>query len=55
MKCKEGCSRSLWTIHLVSGTLPELVELRASKAERPPQKKEGLGKIHYAQANLPGK
>lgn len=58
MKCKEGCSRSLWTIHLVSGTLPELAELRASvcqQSQKAHKKKEGPGKIHYAPANLTGK
>lgn len=58
VKCKEGCTRSLWAIHLVSGTLPESAELRECVRQQS-QKAHGKGgageKIHYVRDNLTGK
>lgn len=58
VKCKEGCTRSLRAIHLVSGALPEPAEPGGSERR---QSREGRGKggagkkIHYVKDNLSGK
>lgn len=58
VKCKEGCTRSLRAIHLVSGMLLESAELRESVCQQSQKarKKGGAGeKIHYVKDNLSGK